>query len=168
MGKTVHNLHMALEPMMVQFSHACRRRSTLGLLTLRMSCTVYIYQKLIDYDYHRRHSMKCACSSFFVVFFVIWYKTCIPIFRDDVIPWKRFLRCWPFVRESTGHRWIPSQMAGNAGYEVFFDVRVNKRLNKLPSCRWDAHCDVILMISQCCFTVISSHAWSQKTKTSPC
>ena len=110
MGKTVHNLHMALEPMMVQFSHACRRRSTLGLLTLRMSCTVYIYQKLIDYDYHRRHSMKCACSSFFVVFFVIWYKTCIPIFRDDVIPWKRFLRCWPFVRESTGHRWIPSQL----------------------------------------------------------
>ena len=27
--------------------------------------------------------------------------------HDDVIKWKHFPRYWPFVRESTGHRWIP-------------------------------------------------------------
>ena len=27
--------------------------------------------------------------------------------HDDVIKWKRFPRCWPFMRETTGHRWIP-------------------------------------------------------------
>ena len=34
--------------------------------------------------------------------------------RDDVIKWKRFPRYWPFVRETTGHRWIPITKASDA------------------------------------------------------
>ena len=32
---------------------------------------------------------------------------------DDVIKWKHIPCCWPFVREFTGHRWIPLTMASD-------------------------------------------------------
>ena len=34
--------------------------------------------------------------------------------QHDVIKWKHFPRYWPFVRESTGHRWIPLTKSRNA------------------------------------------------------
>ena len=34
--------------------------------------------------------------------------------HDDVIKWKHFQRCWPFVREYTGHRWMPPTKASDA------------------------------------------------------
>ena len=46
--------------------------------------------------------------------------------HDDVIKWNYFPRYWPLLRESTGHRWIPLTEAS----DVFFDLRLNKRLNK--------------------------------------
>ena len=35
------------------------------------------------------------------------------IWHDDVIKWKHFPRYWPFVREPTGHRWIPMTKASD-------------------------------------------------------
>ena len=52
----------------------------------------------------------------------------------DVITWKHFPRYWPFMREFTGHRWIPAQRPVTRGFDVFFDLRLNKRLNKQS---WD-------------------------------
>ena len=56
--------------------------------------------------------------------------------HDDVIKWKRFPRCWPFVMGNppvTGG--FPSQRDSNAGFDVFFNVCLNKRLNKQTR-RW--------------------------------
>ena len=33
---------------------------------------------------------------------------CDNSFHDDVIKWKHFPRYWPFVRGTTGHRWVVS------------------------------------------------------------
>ena len=40
--------------------------------------------------------------------------------HNDVIKWKHFLRFWPFVRESTGHRWIPLTEASDVERRCFF------------------------------------------------
>ena len=57
----------------------------------------------------------------------------------------------PFWGESTGHRWIPLKRVSNTGFYVFFDVSLNKRLNKQPSAgdwrRYGGHCDVIVMFA---------------------
>ena len=57
---------------------------------------------------------------------VAWF-----IFHDDVIKWKHFPRYWPFVRGI--HRSpvnIPAQRPVTWSFDVFFDLRLNKRLSK--------------------------------------
>ena len=69
--------------------------------------------------------------------------------HDDVIKWKHFPRYWPFVREFTGHRWIPLTKASNAELWCFFYLCLNKRLNKqswgwwfeTPCCSLWRHCN---------------------------
>ena len=53
----------------------------------------------------------------------------------DVMKWKRFPRHWHFVRGTTGGRWFPSQGTSNASF-VFFDISLNKKLNKQLIYRW--------------------------------
>ena len=54
-----------------------------------------------------------------------WYQSC----HDDVIKWKHFPRCWPFLRGI--HRWIPhAQRSVTRSFDFFFDLRSNKRLSK--------------------------------------
>ena len=36
----------------------------------------------------------------------------------------------PMWEESTGHRWIPSQRPVTQSFDIFFDLRLNKRLSK--------------------------------------
>ena len=36
----------------------------------------------------------------------------------------------PLCGEFTGHRWIPLTKASDAGFDVFFDLRMNKQLSK--------------------------------------
>ena len=50
--------------------------------------------------------------------------------HDDVIKWTHFSFYWPFVRGTTGDRWFPSQRPVTWSFDVFFDLRLNKRLNK--------------------------------------
>ena len=77
--------------------------------------------------------------------------------HDDVIKWKHFLHYWPFVRETTGHWWIPSQRPVTWSFEVFFDLHLNKRFSKqfglwwfeTPSCSLWRHCNEV-----------SSHEWA--------
>ena len=49
-------------------------------------------------------------------------------FHDDVIKWKHFPRYWPFVRGIHGE--FPSQRPVTRSFDVFFDLRLNKRLSK--------------------------------------
>ena len=51
--------------------------------------------------------------------------------HDDVIKWKHFPRNWPFVRgihRSPGE--FPAQTPVTQSFDVFFDLRLNKRLSK--------------------------------------
>ena len=42
----------------------------------------------------------------------------------------------PLCGEFTGHWWIPLTKTSDAGFGVFFDLRLNKRLNKQSLHRW--------------------------------
>ena len=60
-----------------------------------------------------------------------------PLDHDDVIKWKQFPRYWPFVRGI--HRApvnSPPQRPVTRGFDVFFDLHLNKRLSKQSRCRW--------------------------------
>ena len=51
--------------------------------------------------------------------------------HDDVIKWKHFLRYWPFVRGiPNGTCEFPSQRPVTRSFDVFFDLRLNKRLSE--------------------------------------
>ena len=56
--------------------------------------------------------------------------------HDDVIKWKHFPLYWPFARETTGRRWIPSQRPVAPSFDVSFDLRLYKRMSKQASRRW--------------------------------
>ena len=71
--------------------------------------------------------------------------------HEDVIKWRHFPRNWPFVREFTGPRWFRAQRPVTRSFDVFFDLRPNKRLSKqwwgwgfetLSSPLW-RHCNAI-------------------------
>ena len=54
--------------------------------------------------------------------------------------------------ESTGHRWIPPQSPVTRNFDVFFDLRLNKRLSKQSRRRWFetslwCHCNMYLLLS---------------------
>ena len=59
-------------------------------------------------------------------------------FHDDVIKWKHFPRYWPFVLRVTGLcvgnslviDEFPTQRPVTRSFDVFFDLRLNKRLSK--------------------------------------
>ena len=58
------------------------------------------------------------------------------LMHDDVIKWKHFPRNWPFVREFTGPGEFPTRRPVTRSFGVFFDLRLNKRLNKQPWGWW--------------------------------
>ena len=70
--------------------------------------------------------------------------------HDDVIKWKHFPRYWPFVRRI--HR---SQRPVTRSFDVFFDLRLNKRLSKqlwgwwfeTPSHPSWRHCNVLWRVN---------------------
>ena len=67
--------------------------------------------------------------------------------RDGVIKWKHSPRYWPFVREFTGHRWIPRTKASDAEHWCFLchDVQFSCAINQpLLAHHWRVH--------QCLFT----------------
>ena len=71
------------------------------------------------------------------------------MWHDDVIKWKHFPRYWPFVRGIHRSPVIPSQRPVTRSFDVFFDLRLNKRLSKQPwgwwfdtqSCSLWRHCN---------------------------
>ena len=50
--------------------------------------------------------------------------------HDDVIKWKHFPRNRPFVRGIHRSRYIPHKRPVTWSFDVFFDLRLNKRLSK--------------------------------------
>ena len=56
--------------------------------------------------------------------------------HDDVIKWKYSTRYWHFVREPPVTGTFPSQRPVMRSFDVFFDLRLNKRLSKQSRRRW--------------------------------
>ena len=56
-----------------------------------------------------------------------WWRLQLEIFSALLL-----LSCGEF----TVHWWIPLTKASDAEFEVFFDLRLNKRLSKQSRCRW--------------------------------
>ena len=54
--------------------------------------------------------------------------------HDDVIKWKHFPFYWPFVRGI--HRSPVDSLTEALSFDVFFDLRLNERLNKQSRCQW--------------------------------
>ena len=51
-------------------------------------------------------------------------------YHDDAIKWKQFRVTGHLCGEFTGPRWIPAQRPVTRSFDVFFDLRLNKRLSK--------------------------------------
>ena len=62
----------------------------------------------------------------------IWYH----IYYDDVIKWKHFRVTGPLCGEFTGPGEFPTQRPVTLSFDVFFDLRLNKRLSKQPWGWW--------------------------------
>ena len=50
--------------------------------------------------------------------------------HDDVIKWKKIPRYGHLFGEFTGPRWIPRTKPVTRNFDVFFHLRLNKRLSK--------------------------------------
>ena len=77
------------------------------------------------------------------------YYDTVGYVHDDVIKWKHFRVTDPLGGEFTGHRWIPLKKSVTWRFDVFFDLRLNKRLNKHSNRWWferhRSHYDVTIM-----------------------
>ena len=79
--------------------------------------------------------------------------------HDDVIKWKHFPHHWPLCGEFTGPGEFPAQRPVMRNFDVFFDLRLNKRLSKqtwgwwfeTPSWSLWRHCneDITRPLVQC-------------------
>ena len=62
-----------------------------------------------------------------------WSKLCCYCNHDDVVKWKHFRVTGPL---SGGSSEFPSHMPVSQSFDVFFDLRLNKRLSKQRRRRW--------------------------------
>ena len=68
---------------------------------------------------------RAGAAGFRITFFD--QMASLKIVHDDVMKWKHFPRYWPFVR---GIHRGPTQRPVTRSFDVFFDLRLNKRLSK--------------------------------------
>ena len=96
-------------------------------------------------------SQRREIKTYLIIYIFIWNNSANKCSskaltsHDDVIKWTHFPRYWPFV---TGE--FPLQRPVTMIFDVFFDLRLNKRLSKQSRGLWfDAiafiwrHCNVI-------------------------
>ena len=96
-------------------------------IILYASSRTLVYIKLVGSSSHGRwlHTMFCIMVS---------YSS--KSIHDDVIKWKHFPRNWPFVRGIHRSGDFPTQRPVTCSFDVFFDLRLNKRLSKQPWGWW--------------------------------
>ena len=105
------------------------------------------------------HEDKMTEESFLHYWHIRWWR--FEPHNDDVIKWKPFPRYWPFVRgihrsPVTGE--FPAQRAVMRSFDVFFDLRLSKRLSKqlrgwwleMPSRTLWRHCNDTGLTRQIC------------------
>ena len=106
------------------------------------------FQRWYKYESDISSCLICQCLANCIGWYLINYDQDLASFamnHDDVIRWKHFPRFWPFVRGI--HL---SQRTVTRSFDVFFDLRLNKRLREqswgrwfeTPSCSLWRHCNV--------------------------
>ena len=106
-----------------------------------LTCSSHKYKYKVQMSYI--HTPGCAALSFVV----LWLK------HDDVIKWKHFPRYWNLPVTSE----FPAQRPVTRSFDIFFDLRLNKRLSKqswgwwfeTQSCSLYRHCNVKLLRVTC-------------------
>ena len=107
--------------------------------------TLFLWSILECYQYSLWRCLKCVNLVNLKLNDIVYITRA----HVDVINWKRFPRYWPFVRGI--HRSpvnSPAQRPVTRSFDVFFDLRTNKRLSKqwwdwwfeTPSCPLGRHC----------------------------
>ena len=78
------------------------------------------------------HMVKCKAADLLAAGRVrVSTITVISLGHDDVIKWERFPRYWPFVRRiHLSPVNFPKKGAVTRSFDVFFDLRLNKRFSK--------------------------------------
>ena len=124
-----------------------------------MSTALYMLNHFLNYDFNSwlscnntdsitvdwRHAIYCihteilSISHLRTIFGDLFIQNTNSSFQkyafenhEDVIKWKHFPRYWPFVRSNspvTGE--FPAQGPVTRSFDVFFDLRLTKRLSKL-------------------------------------
>ena len=97
---------------------------------------IYLFHTYTVYCFSKTH------SGIYMSFYPSWMH------HDDIIKWKHFPHYWPFV---TGE--FPSQRPVTWSFDDFFDLCLNKQLNKqlrhwwfeMPSCPLWRHCNALVM-----------------------
>ena len=74
------------------------------------------------------HILTTTCN--YQIIHRLWF------IRDDVIKWKRFPRYWPFPGKSPASGEFPTQRPVTQSFDVFSDLRMNKRFSKQSSGWW--------------------------------
>ena len=94
------------------------------------------------------YSLISLQFSYCYIRYLLW--NCI---HDEVMTWKHFLRYWPFVRGNPLVTLVIDwriQRAVRRSFDVFFEVRLNKQLDKQQSCQWSETlwclCDIAVML----------------------
>ena len=106
-----------------QSSFETRERSTAAGGCVQFYCTIFVVLQL--YGVTLGLEISWRCSTF------VCRRDSEVFNHDDVIKWKHFPRYWPFVRG------IPRSGLGlTQSFDVFFDLRLNKRLSKQSWCCW--------------------------------
>ena len=85
----------------------------------------------VELGFHCKYSMQTNVEKFMSI-----TRPGIVSNHDDVIKWKHIPRNWPLCGEFTGPGEFPTQRPVTRSFDVFFDLRLNKRLSKQPWGWW--------------------------------
>ena len=96
-------------------------------------CAHFFYKMVHCGTMSNAHLSNCICE---IGLLRLGKQGCCMQNHDDVIKWNHFPHYWPFVRGIHRSRWIPRTKASDAEFDVFFDLRLNKRLSKQPWGWW--------------------------------
>ena len=101
-----------------------------GLNSDRFYAFIIIYMCVwIDVKYYTSIT-KANATYISLPSFMLADSACHSEIHDDVIKWKHFPRCWPFVRGIHRSTVNSPQRPVTRRFDVFFDLRLSKRLSK--------------------------------------
>ena len=93
------------------------------------SCMNLGHQRKISSTFGTRWSFKRMTSCWRVIPNVVIHATLWYSIHDDVMKWKYFPHYWPFVQRIPTHG-FPTQRPVTKSFDIFFDLRLYKRLSK--------------------------------------